>query len=330
MTFDWLNKFHQRIEKEQTYAEKTLAAYAFGMKAKGSVVGVSVQIGPDCCDAARHLSAGKVYLPNEAPHLPLPNCPQGNRCGCVYRPVMKYSGGATHEHRSRFNRAMSAKPPSQPSWGQDGFVGNGLASALRSQKDRIRSNSGRRHSHRSRPKSFSAKRTSLSTAEAFEYGRAATTAIISARMRDQLPPSLRGFERTRCFFTYRARLCSAKARGLETIRRANPKTFPSPAYALAKFEEDCYLERVAAERGFQVVFLRPAVVYSRQGAGMVDTMLKLAKRGIALRLYPREARHHLVHMSLLADVARRIIIQRNERAQPEHLGGGRSLHDHQS
>jgi nucleoside-diphosphate-sugar epimerase len=91
----------------------------------------------------------------------------------------------------------------------------------------------------------------------------------------------------------------------------NPKTFPSPAYALAKFEEDCYLKKMATERGFRVVFLRPAVVYSREGAGMVDTMLKLARRGIALRLYPREARHHLVHMSLLADVARRIIIQRN-------------------
>jgi hypothetical protein len=99
MPFDWLNKFHQRIEKEQTYAEKTLAAYAFGMKAKGSVVGVSVQIGPDCCDAARRLSAGKVYLPNEAPHLPLPNCPEGNRCGCVYRPVMKYQENRlTDEH----------------------------------------------------------------------------------------------------------------------------------------------------------------------------------------------------------------------------------------
>jgi nucleoside-diphosphate-sugar epimerase len=102
-----------------------------------------------------------------------------------------------------------------------------------------------------------------------------------------------------------------KGQGLGNHTPANPKTFPSPAYALAKFEEDCYLERVAAERGLQVVFLRPATVYSTQGAGMVDTMLKLAKRGIALRLHPREARHHLVHMSLLAAATRRIIIQRN-------------------
>ena len=92
MSFDWLNRFHHRIEKDETYAVKTLAAYAFGMKAKSSVVGVGVQIGPDCCAAARRLTAGKVYLPDEAPHLPLPDCPQGSRCGCVYRPVMKYQG----------------------------------------------------------------------------------------------------------------------------------------------------------------------------------------------------------------------------------------------
>jgi hypothetical protein len=90
MSFDWLNRFHHRMKKEQKYAEKTLAAYAFGMKAKGSIVGVGVQIAPDCCDAARRLPADKVFLPNEAPHLPLPDCPQGLRCGCVYRPVMKY------------------------------------------------------------------------------------------------------------------------------------------------------------------------------------------------------------------------------------------------
>ena len=101
-----------------------------------------------------------------------------------------------------------------------------------------------------------------------------------------------------------------KGQGLGNKTPPNPQTFPSPAYALAKLEEDHYLERAAADHGFKVVFLRPAVVYSRQGAGMVDTMLKLAKRGVALRAYPRDARHHLVHMNLLADVARRIIVQR--------------------
>jgi nucleoside-diphosphate-sugar epimerase len=92
----------------------------------------------------------------------------------------------------------------------------------------------------------------------------------------------------------------------------NPRSFPSPAYALAKLEADQFLQEAAAKRGFRVIFLRPAVVYSPQGAGMVGTVLKLAKRGIILRLYPRDARHHFCHMNLLTDVVGRII-EKNHR-----------------
>ena len=95
--------------------------------------------------------------------------------------------------------------------------------------------------------------------------------------------------------------------GLGNRTPPNPASFPSPAYALAKLEEDRYLEQVSAERGIRVVFLRPAVLYSSQGAGMVDTLLRLARRGITLRLYPRNARHHLCHMDLLVEVARRVL-----------------------
>jgi hypothetical protein len=78
------------MEKEPNYAEKTLKAYAFGMKGKGAIAGVAIEVGPDCCEAARRLPAGKVYLPDEAPRLPLSDCSLGRRCACVYRPVMKY------------------------------------------------------------------------------------------------------------------------------------------------------------------------------------------------------------------------------------------------
>jgi hypothetical protein len=90
MAFDWLNKFHHDIQKEPDYAEKTLAAYRLGMRAKGSIVGVTIQQAENCCEAARQLPENKVYHPDEAPRLPLPDCPQGRRCGCVYRPVMTY------------------------------------------------------------------------------------------------------------------------------------------------------------------------------------------------------------------------------------------------
>ncbi len=99
--------------------------------------------------------------------------------------------------------------------------------------------------------------------------------------------------------------------GLGNESPPNPDTYPSPGYARAKLEGDRYLEKASAERGFRVVFLRPATVYSAQGGGMVETLLELAKRGIALHLYPRGARHHLVHMDLLADVARRVMERRD-------------------
>jgi nucleoside-diphosphate-sugar epimerase len=99
----------------------------------------------------------------------------------------------------------------------------------------------------------------------------------------------------------------SKDQALGNQASPNPGTFPSAAYAMAKLEADEYLEREAAERGFRLMFLRPAVVYSPQGAGMVGTVLKLAKRGVTLRLYPRKARHHFCDMNLLVEVACRVV-----------------------
>jgi len=90
MSFEWLDKFHQGMEKEPDYAEKTLAAYRLGMRAKGSIVGVTIERGGNCCEAARKLPENKVYHPDEAPRLPLAECSLGKRCSCVYRPVMSY------------------------------------------------------------------------------------------------------------------------------------------------------------------------------------------------------------------------------------------------
>ncbi len=98
-----------------------------------------------------------------------------------------------------------------------------------------------------------------------------------------------------------------KGEGLGNRSPANPMTFPSPEYALAKLEEDQYLEKASAERGFRVVLLRPAVLYSHRGVGMVSTMIALAERGLRLRLYPRNVRQHLAHLDLLADVVCRVI-----------------------
>lgn len=90
MPFNWLNEFHREMTKTADYAEKTLAAYKLGMKAKGSIRGVRIVIDPDGCEACRALDPAAEYLPDDAPHLPLPACSKGLHCQCVYRPVMTY------------------------------------------------------------------------------------------------------------------------------------------------------------------------------------------------------------------------------------------------
>jgi hypothetical protein len=93
MPFEWLTRFQRSTEKPEDYAAKTLAAYRLGMRAGGSIVGVTVQTDADCCEAARALPAGTVYHPDEAPQLPLAGCPLGRCCRCIYRPKMAYEEG---------------------------------------------------------------------------------------------------------------------------------------------------------------------------------------------------------------------------------------------
>ncbi len=90
MPFEWLNTFHKKMKKPDDYAEKTLAQYRMGMKAKGSIVGVAISIDEDGCDACRQLDPGAITHPDDTPILPLEACSKGRACGCVYRPVMEY------------------------------------------------------------------------------------------------------------------------------------------------------------------------------------------------------------------------------------------------
>ena len=93
--------------------------------------------------------------------------------------------------------------------------------------------------------------------------------------------------------------------GNRTLPR--PDTFPHPDYAAAKFEAEEVARRLALERGFRLLVLRPAVLYGGPGDGMIGTLLSLAKRGIRLRLVPSTGRQHLCSAPLLSAVARRAI-----------------------
>ncbi len=58
MAFDWLTEFHHDLEKEPDYNEKALAAYRLGMRGKGSIAGIKIEPGANCCEAARNLPEG--------------------------------------------------------------------------------------------------------------------------------------------------------------------------------------------------------------------------------------------------------------------------------
>jgi nucleoside-diphosphate-sugar epimerase len=103
-------------------------------------------------------------------------------------------------------------------------------------------------------------------------------------------------------------LGKSPGRAVNHLTAPDPTTYPSAEYALAKLEADRLVERAAAERGFRAAFLRPTILYGRRDdTSLPDNLCKLARRGAALRLHPRDARHHLCHLDLLADVCRRVI-----------------------
>ena len=78
------------MEKSADYAEKTLAQYRLGMKAKGSIAGVKLIVDPSCCDVCSQLDTTTIFHPDEAPILPPTTCEKGLKCTCVYKPVMTY------------------------------------------------------------------------------------------------------------------------------------------------------------------------------------------------------------------------------------------------
>lgn len=90
MSFDWLDKFQKEMPQADNYAEKTLAAYKLGMRAKGSIAGVRVELVAGACAVCGGVDETAVFHPDEAPRLPLPNCQNNGACRCVYRPVMTY------------------------------------------------------------------------------------------------------------------------------------------------------------------------------------------------------------------------------------------------
>ncbi len=88
---------------------------------------------------------------------------------------------------------------------------------------------------------------------------------------------------------------------------ADPDSFPAADYARAKLAAEQIVREVAGERQFSTVILRPGIVYSPEGGGMIGTLLELARRGVLLDVQPGAAVHHLCADSLLTAAFNRIL-----------------------
>lgn len=88
---------------------------------------------------------------------------------------------------------------------------------------------------------------------------------------------------------------------------ADPDSFPAADYARAKLSAEQIVRDIARDRQFATVILRPGIVYSPEGGGMIGTLLQLARRGVLLDVQPAAAVHHLCADSLLTAAFDRIL-----------------------
>ena len=193
--------------------------------------------------------------------------------------------------------------------GADGFVGGGLAEALQAKRV-VYGPSRNGDIHISQAKGLLKNADVIVNAGGFRVRRGLTYADYQ-QCHQGATSALVPWIRKGALLVH---ISSAHVLGKSTTEKLgnqacpNPTTYPSAAYALAKYEADQFVQQAAAERDFRANFLRPTILYSRQGdTSLVDNLVQLAKRRIALRLYPREARHHLCHMSILQEVACRVV-----------------------
>jgi len=192
--------------------------------------------------------------------------------------------------------------------GADGFVGGHLAAALDARKIVYRT-AADDEVHVTHAGSLLEKADVIINAAGFRI-RPGFTAEDYRRSHQGATAKLVPFVRRGTLFLH---ISSASVLGKSKTKKLGNHTetdlthFPAPDYALAKLEADEFLKAVAAEREFRLVLLRPSNLYAPGAEGMLLSLMRLAKSGVMLRLYPRSSRQHFCDVNLLAEVARRVI-----------------------
>lgn len=192
--------------------------------------------------------------------------------------------------------------------GADGFVGSHLAAALGARKIVYRAPADG-EVHITQANTLLEKADVIVNAAGFRI-RPGFTADDYRRSHQSATAALIPHVRRGALFLH---VSSASVLGKSRDRKLGNHTlpdlsnFPAPDYARAKLEADDFLQKAGAEHDFRLVFLRPSNIYAPQAEGMIRSLMRLAKRGILLRLYPRSSRQHFCHINLFAEVARRVI-----------------------
>jgi nucleoside-diphosphate-sugar epimerase len=78
-----------------------------------------------------------------------------------------------------------------------------------------------------------------------------------------------------------------------------PSRFSNPSYAWAKLAGEHAARAIAHERGVAITVLRPTMVYGPGVSSAMETLQKVAEKGVAIELLPRAGRQHCLHESLL-------------------------------
>ena len=100
-------------------------------------------------------------------------------------------------------------------------------------------------------------------------------------------------------------LSSVGVHGAETFEqpfRASDAPAPGSPYAVAKHEAEAELAGIAAERGIEVVVLRPPLVYGPGAPGNFATLLRAVDRGLPLPLGAIHNRRSFVAIDNLVDL----------------------------
>ena len=86
-----------------------------------------------------------------------------------------------------------------------------------------------------------------------------------------------------------------------------PTLFPSPAYACAKLAAEAIVRAICHERAVSLSVVRPSMIYGPGIDSALETIRRLSRRGIGLRLTPRDGRQHLVHFDVVFAAISRLV-----------------------